>query len=149
MAQMARQRPQRDSTLLFVYGTLRRGFDHPLARRLALQARYLGGGRMAGRLYRVGGFPGLVLSQRPGEWVYGDLYDLTGACGLLKPLDRYEGLVAGRGGEGEYRRALATAVLESGAEVEAWVYCYARPVHGLPRLVSGDFLRQRRRPLPP
>ena len=45
---------------LFVYGTLRRGSGHPMSRFLAARARLLAGARVPGRLYDLGGFPGLT-----------------------------------------------------------------------------------------
>ena len=38
---------------LFVYGTLMRGFDHPMARLLSRNAEFLGEARCRGRLYRM------------------------------------------------------------------------------------------------
>lgn len=141
------------SPLLFVYGTLRRGSRHPMARLLTSQARYLGAARVNGRLYRVAGYPGLILTQRAGEWVHGDLFAMRKPRQLLARLDRYEGLDRGRRRLAEYQRICAVVELEDGTARQAWLYRYRRPVQRLPRLISGDYLRQRRRagqsPLPP
>jgi len=51
------------SDLLFVYGTLMRGFDHPMAQLLSRSADFIGEGRCQGRLYLVKHYPGLVLSE--------------------------------------------------------------------------------------
>ena len=142
---MGRQKSGGETTLLFVYGTLRRNFAHPMGRLLARQARYLGSAHVAGRLYRVGHYPAFTPSRQAGEWVVGDLYDLAGSPGLLARLDRYEGLSA-LVALAEYRREVLPAQLADGSYRLAWVYLYNRPVSRLPRLVSGDFLRQRRRP---
>ena len=130
--------------LLFVYGTLRRGFNHPMARMLALRARYLEAARLNGRLYHLGRYPGVILSHLPDEWVRGDLYELSGAPGLLARLDRYEGVLVGRRGRSEYRRVVATVHLDSGVKLRAWIYLYQLPVNRQKRLVSGDFTRYRR-----
>ena len=50
---------------LFVYGTLMRGFDHPMARLLSRSADFIGEARCQGRLYRIKHYPGLVLSGDP------------------------------------------------------------------------------------
>lgn len=131
-------------SLLFVYGTLRRGYNHPMARLLALHARYLGPGRLQGRLYRPGRYPGAIFSQRPGDWVQGDLYQMKAAARLLTRLDRYEGLDSGRKRLSEYHRVIASIHGDDGRTQSAWVYRYRLPVNRLKRLVSGDFLRQRR-----
>ena len=52
------------SDRLFVYGTLMRGFDHPMAQLLSRQAAdFIGEARCRGRLYLVKHYPGLVLSD--------------------------------------------------------------------------------------
>jgi len=134
-----------EPSLLFVYGTLRRRFKHPMARRLALSARHIGIGRLNGRLYHLSRYPGLIFSHRPDEWVWGDLYELQDKPGLLARLDRYEGVTSGRKRVSEYERLIATIYIEDATIRQAWVYCYQQPVNRLRRLVSGDFLRQSRR----
>ncbi len=46
--------------LLFVSGTLLSSVDHPMARRLAVEADLLGPATFTGRLSRVAWYPGLV-----------------------------------------------------------------------------------------
>lgn len=132
-------------TLLFVYGTLRRGFDCPMARMLAFHAKYLGPARLNGWLYRVGSYPGLVPTRQNNEWVRGDLYDLGHCSGLLTRLDRYEGIKNGRRSRAEYQRQTALVQSGDGTTQQAWIYRYRWPVNRLKRLASGDFLRERRR----
>jgi gamma-glutamylcyclotransferase (GGCT)/AIG2-like uncharacterized protein YtfP len=62
--------------LLFVYGTLMRGFDHPMAKLLSRSAEFLGAARCRGRLYLVKHYPGLVLSDDTDDVVFGELYRL-------------------------------------------------------------------------
>ena len=73
---------------LFVYGTLLRRCNHPMARFLADRGFYLGEARMPGRLYDLGRYPGAVPSCDPRDWIFGDLYDLDDAT--LAELDAYE-----------------------------------------------------------
>ena len=61
------------SDRLFVYGTLMRGFDHPMAMLLSRSADFLGEARCRGRLYLVKHYPGLVLSDDPDDVVFGEL----------------------------------------------------------------------------
>src|SRR4030088_3812418 len=68
---------------LFVYGTLMRGFDHPMAKLLSRSADFIGEARCQGRLYLVKHYPGLVLSDDPDEVVFGELYRLKGDAELL------------------------------------------------------------------
>src|SRR5438445_2899 len=51
------------SDRLFVYGTLMRDFDHPMAQLLSRRADFIGEARCQGRLYLVKHYPGLVLSN--------------------------------------------------------------------------------------
>src|SRR5437899_120987 len=76
---------------LFVYGTLMRGFDHPMARLLSRSADFIGEARCQGRLYRIKHYPGLVLSGDPDDVVFGELYRLRAPKESLREFDRYEG----------------------------------------------------------
>ena len=61
---------------LFVYGTLMRGFDHPMAKLLSRSAEFIGEARCQGRLYLVKHYPGLVLSDDADDIVFGELFRL-------------------------------------------------------------------------
>jgi gamma-glutamylcyclotransferase (GGCT)/AIG2-like uncharacterized protein YtfP len=65
-----------NSDLLFVYGTLMRGFDHPMAKLLSRSADFVGQAQCRGRLYRIKHYPGLLLSDDPADVVFGELYRL-------------------------------------------------------------------------
>jgi len=78
------------SDRLFVYGTLMRGFDHPMARLLSANADFLGDATCRGRLYLVKHYPGLVLSDDPADIVSGELYRLRKPDALLREFDMYE-----------------------------------------------------------
>jgi len=126
------------SELLFVYGTLQRGHvAHHLIRSLG---RYLEQARVTGRLYDVGGYPGLVLDAEGGE-VRGELYRLARPGRAFRILDAYEGCRPPGAGEGEYRRVRCCVVTARGPLSDVWVYEYARPVAGLPWLADGVYLR--------
>ena len=78
------------SDLLFVYGTLMRGYSHPMARLLSSNADFLGPASCRGRLYKVKHYPGLVLSEDESERVFGELYRLRAVDDLLRAFDMYE-----------------------------------------------------------
>src|SRR5690349_24465197 len=78
------------SDRLFVYGTLMRGFDHPMARLLSANADFIGEARCRGRLYLVKRYPGLVLSDDPADIVHGELYRLRAREAMLREFDMYE-----------------------------------------------------------
>lgn len=128
------------SDLLFVYGTLMRGFDHPMARLLSAHADYLGEARCLGRLYLVKHYPGLVLSEDPSEVVHGELFRLQQPEPLLAEFDMYEACGEGFAPPTEYLRRLLFVSDAEGTLAQAWTYLYNWPVDGLPRIESGRFL---------
>jgi gamma-glutamylcyclotransferase (GGCT)/AIG2-like uncharacterized protein YtfP len=130
------------SDLLFVYGTLMRGFDHPMARLLSANADCLGEARCSGRLYLVKHYPGLVLSDEPAEAAFGELYRLRAVDAMLREFDMYEACGDGFPPPTEYVRQMLSVTLADGSAREAWTYVYNWPVAGLPRIVSGRFLAQ-------
>ncbi len=103
-------------TRLFVYGTLRRGSKNKYAKMLAEQSEFIGTGRMRGRLYDLGRYPGAVTSERPGDWVYGELFRLFNPTKTFKALDLYEGP--------QFSRTMVTVRLDSGEQLDSWVYLY-------------------------
>jgi len=125
---------------LFVYGTLRRGSGHPLACRLQQGAEYLGLATVAGRLYRVAHYPGLVPARQPGQRVVGDLFRLRQPRALLAWLDRYEECGPGFPRPTEYLRRAVRVHPLGGAPCRAWVYLYNRDTAGLAPIPGGDFL---------
>jgi gamma-glutamylcyclotransferase (GGCT)/AIG2-like uncharacterized protein YtfP len=75
------------SNHLFVYGTLMRGFDHPMAQLLAANADFLGQARCRGRLYLIKHYPGLLLSDDPHDVVFGEVFRLRERDALLREFD--------------------------------------------------------------
>jgi gamma-glutamylcyclotransferase (GGCT)/AIG2-like uncharacterized protein YtfP len=130
------------SELLFVYGTLMRGFDHPMAQLLSRSADYLGEARCYGRLYLIKHYPGLLLSDDPADVVFGELYRLRQPTELLREFDMYEACGEGFAEPTEYIRQMLPVTSEDGAVSEAWTYIYNWPVANLPRIASGRFLEK-------
>src|ERR1700687_1513935 len=107
------------SARLFVYGTLMRGFDHPMAKLLSRSAEFLGPARCQGRLYLAKHYPGLVLSDDPEEMVVGGLYRLRPPHELMREFD-----MSGAGGEVfaepiEYVRRMLPVTSDDGGAEEA------------------------------
>ena len=128
------------SELLFVYGTLMRGYDHPMAKLLSANADFVGEAMCRGRLYLVRHYPGLVLSEAPDEVVFGELYRLRAAEALLREFDMYEACGEGFAEPTEYVRRMLPVTSAGGAVTDAWTYIYNWPVAQLPRIASGRFL---------
>jgi gamma-glutamylcyclotransferase (GGCT)/AIG2-like uncharacterized protein YtfP len=128
------------SDRLFVYGTLMRGFDHPMAKLLSKSADFIGEARCQGRLYRVKHYPGLVESDDPSEIVFGEVYRLRARDALLREFDMYEACGEGFPEPTQYLRRTLPVTLADGTESEAWTYIYNWPVEALARIESGRFL---------
>ena len=129
------------SDRIFVYGTLMRGFDHPMSKLLASSAEFLGEASCRGRLYMIAHYPGLLHSTADGDVVHGDLFRMRDPDELLAVLYDYESI----GPEHEepmlYLREMLPVTLADGSTEQAWTYIYNRPVSETTRIASGRFLR--------
>jgi gamma-glutamylcyclotransferase (GGCT)/AIG2-like uncharacterized protein YtfP len=126
------------SDLLFVYGSLRPAAGHPHGRRLAAEATALGVGSVAGRLYDLGDYPGLVLEAGP-ERVRGEVFRLAAGSPLWPLLDAYE---AGDAMNPEFVRTRAVVTLAcDGARLDCALYVYRGSVAGRAQVLGGDWLR--------
>ena len=129
------------SDLLFVYGTLMRRYEHPMARLLSANADFLGEASCRGRLYKVKHYPGLVLSDDAADIVFGELYRLRAVDDLLREFDMYEACGEGFPEPTQYVRGMLPVTLPDGSVREAWTYIYNWPVADLTWIESGRFLK--------
>lgn len=127
---------------VFVYGTLMRGFDHPMSKLLSAGADFLGPASCRGRLYRVAHYPGLLHSDDAAEMVHGELYRLRDVTKLMAVLDDYESIGPGFEAPTLYLRETVSVTLADGSVQEAWTYIYNRPVDEVKRIKSGKFLEK-------
>lgn len=124
---------------VFVYGTLRRGDDNDITRRSPAPL-YVGDASIAGTMYHLGAYPGVVLG---GDGVVvGEVYAISEA--LEADLDELEAVYPQQTEE-YFKRHLAVAV--DGRELTCVVY-EINPVvlRQAPRIASGDWVRDRRLP---
>ncbi len=126
------------TNLLFVYGTLRRGFGrHFLLQRV--RARYVGTGHAQGELFKLGQFPGAQRSKDPAARIVGEVYQLSNPVRAFRVLDRVEGFRPNAPAAGSFRRETATVVLDNGTRATAWVYWLNRAPGEFGRIESGDY----------
>jgi gamma-glutamylcyclotransferase (GGCT)/AIG2-like uncharacterized protein YtfP len=125
--------------ILFVYGTLRLGSNHPMAHRLRAGAKLLGSGRTSGVLYDLGVYPGATFGTGERGHVGGEVYAVRHGSRLVAELDYYEG--APQDGEGEMYGLVEVKVeLETGGARSALSYALKRPPHWAKPVASGDWI---------
>ncbi len=71
---------------------------------------------MQGRLIRSHPHRGIVRSDKPSDWISGEVFRLNDADKLLPILDEYEGP--------EYKRTAVSVELDSGKRLRSWLYLY-------------------------
>lgn len=126
------------SSLLFVYGTLRRGFSrHKFVE--AAHACFVARGTVKGLLLDLGPFPGAVPSTQESDRVIGEVYRLPNPARALKLLDSIEAFGPVSPATSLFRRAPVEVTLENQSTVEAWVYWLNRWHGPRRRIASGDF----------
>ncbi|MBX9446212.1 gamma-glutamylcyclotransferase family protein [Dickeya chrysanthemi] len=111
---------------VIVYGSLRRkqGNSHWMT-----NAQWLGDHQLEGyELYDLGHYPAAVAGE--GE-IHCEVYRISSS--ILAELDELKR----EGSVGAYKRELIATPYGS-----AWIYLYQRPVTGLRRITSGDWLKR-------
>jgi gamma-glutamylcyclotransferase (GGCT)/AIG2-like uncharacterized protein YtfP len=127
---------------LFVYGTLRRDIGNSMFHLLARHARLVGYGRIRGRLWDLGDYPGVVLSTDDDRWVRGEVYAIDNENDVLARLDEYEGCGPQDPRPHEFERVMCEVRLDDGKTTDAWVYEYKGGLEGKQEIASGDYLER-------
>lgn len=117
------------STLLFVYGTLRKGGENQVTR-LYPNSSFVGNASVKGKLFDMGGYPAILLNEE-GYRIVGEVYDIDDET--LAKLDAFE-LDAGYD-----RTPIETLVNDE--PVSCWIYGPPAELSaGKPEVVSGDWI---------
>lgn len=126
--------PPRPPRCVFVYGTLRRGGSNDITR-LEPAPRFVGPALVAGVLYHLGSYPGMLLGGD--QSVVGEVYAIEPALEAI--LDAIEG-VAGQPGDEYIRREVV--VLVEGQSLACLVYeINPQYLRAAPVIASGDWLK--------
>ena len=129
------------SDFLFVYGVLRSDtYSDPHRQLIAPHFELLSRATMAGRLYAIVDYPGLIAAEAETDLVVGEIYGFDGNEDVLASIDEFEGCAANSPQPHLYSRIREKAHLKDGSVVEAWVYQYNFPVNESMLIRSGDFL---------
>ena len=121
---------------VFVYGTLRRGDDNDI-NRLQPAPRFVGMAQVAGRMFHLGRYPGVLLGGD--ALVQGEVYAISAA--LERVLDEIEELYPQQTNE-YFKREIKVQV--HGQDLACIVYeINAEYVQGKPMIGSGDWCNDR------
>lgn len=125
---------------LFVYGSLRSGFQHPAYQYLKDFFRPLGDGLVKGRFYDKGEYPVAVPTTEE-AYLIGELYEANNPESFhwaIAQLDDYEGLNVMPGEAPLYRRELVEVIHNGSSLINAWIYWYNESTEDLPPIATGD-----------
>ncbi len=124
---------------LFVYGTLRPAIAKPWMKSLLDRMKPLGPGRVVGRLFDLGPYPGAVLDVNAGSAVVGELLELPDDDSLLAALDEYEGFLPEDLGLSLFLRE--KCMVDTGLQnIEAWIYVFNGDTKTATIITDGDYL---------
>lgn len=125
---------------LFVYGTLRREYGHPLYPLMMANGSSLGRATARGTLLAVSYYPALVRRGSGDGVVVGELIRLHSPDMILERFDRYEHISADDPLPHPYIRAVIPVHRSSGEWVQAWTYFWNLPVEGIEVIESGEYI---------
>jgi gamma-glutamylcyclotransferase (GGCT)/AIG2-like uncharacterized protein YtfP len=128
-----------ETPYLFVYGSLKRSFQHPMHSYIEKWARYMDVGSLQGRLYRIDWYPGAVDSGEVGDRVHGEIYQMVDPVPLLDRLDAFEAYDPRSAEACEYLRLVRPVVSTNRGVLPCYVYLYHFPLGAADRIETGVF----------
>lgn len=124
---------------LFVYGTLMSSITHPMSEYLSSNANLVGKGCIAGKLYDLGEYPGLIGTEDKKSQVFGEIFDICGKVALLRRIDEYEGCGKTQPKPHLYERRSVSVKLTSEQDIMAWTYFYLGNTRTHKCIEGGDY----------
>ncbi len=137
-----------DSYHLFVYGSLRSGFQSPAYEYISRFFTLIGEAKVPGNLVDLGPYP-VGVPATDGHAIVGELYIIKNENEFfwaIAQLDDYEAVVVEAGETPLYKRELTEVYLKEQI-IKAWIYWYNGDVEGKPVITSGDlieYIRQKK-----
>ncbi|MHB8207403.1 gamma-glutamylcyclotransferase family protein [Mucilaginibacter sp.] len=127
---------------LFVYGTL---LDerNEFAIYLKQNCRFYDKGKLKGRLYDLGEYPGAIADENYPDYVYGNILELKNTAEALQYIDAYEGFGEDQEQPNLFIREIVSVEAENG-QMNCWVYLYNLSVEGFRLIESGDYVGYRK-----
>jgi gamma-glutamylcyclotransferase (GGCT)/AIG2-like uncharacterized protein YtfP len=130
-----------DTLQLFVYGSLRSGFQHAAYQYLSKYFHLIGNATVKGKLYDMGEYPVAIATENE-RFIIGELYQINTAeefSYAIGQLDDYEGLFPEEGETTLYKRETVTVYCNN-QQSTAWIYWFNGSIDNLPEIASGDVL---------
>jgi gamma-glutamylcyclotransferase (GGCT)/AIG2-like uncharacterized protein YtfP len=127
---------------LFVYSSLRRGFQHEAFQYLAKYYTFVGEAKIKGKLFDKNGIP-VAKETTENSFIQGELYTINKEAELnwaIEQLDDYEGLHVESNETPLYKRITTPVYLKDKVTV-AWVYLYNGDVNNYPTINYEDVLQ--------
>jgi gamma-glutamylcyclotransferase (GGCT)/AIG2-like uncharacterized protein YtfP len=124
---------------LFLYGTLKPDTADREISPIVQRLRNIGRGRVRGKLYDLGGYPGAVVDASSNSFVRGLLVELPADRATLEALDRYEEFDPSNPGDSLFIRTKTTVRLTNGRSVRGWMYVYNRDPGNAPVIRGGEY----------
>ncbi|QXV64522.1 gamma-glutamylcyclotransferase [Mucilaginibacter sp. 21P] len=125
--------------LLFIYGTLLNS-DNEFGSYLKQNCSFVTFGHLQGQLYDLGEYPGIVISSKVDQEVYGSVFEMRDQPEILRRLDYYESVGPDEEQPNLYRREIHPVKTIRGI-MQAWVYVYNRSVEYAIAIPGGDYLK--------
>ena len=108
---------------LFAYGTLRQGHAGGAVAEKVGSLKRIGKGRVSGRLYDLGDFPGAVLDAAAPSQIVGEVYEVTDRS-IWETLNSYEGFDPADPAGSLFVLQKCRPDLEDGRSLECWIYVF-------------------------
>ena len=127
--------------ILFVYGSLRSGFQSPAYEYISRYFNLIGAAKVKGKLFDMGSYPAAIPCTDD-HFITGELYEIRDESEFswaIGQLDDYEGVNVESDEIQLYRREL-TDVFINNEVIPAWIYWYNGDVSGRPAIASGDLM---------
>lgn len=127
---------------LFVYGSLRSGFQSPVYEYISRYFTLIGDARVKGILVDMGEYPAGIPTTDE-HFIIGELYRIKNESEFswaIGQLDDYEGIHVESGEEQHYRRDVTTVYINN-EQVPALIYWFNGDVTNRPVIHSGDLLQ--------
>jgi gamma-glutamylcyclotransferase (GGCT)/AIG2-like uncharacterized protein YtfP len=126
---------------LFVYGSLRQGFQHPAYAYMSKYFNFVGPATACGVLYDLGEYPAARPGASAADVLHGELYAIKNVPEFdwaIAQIDDYEGINPEEGPSLFVREAASVQIF--GTNTTAWVYWYNLPIGQATVVPGGDVL---------